>query len=201
MNALGEESIGSGVIFANDLILTNAHVVKGARSLRASDHNDIEVEATVIWRHPDQKCDIAVVESKGCFPEPTVDPRAPLLAEPVVVLAFPAVPQVTTRPLLAFDGTVSSREATKTYYGDEQRVISAVMGPGASGGAILGADGRLVGSVVQALAARMLAANNTDIEHSIYHASVPCDVIAREFRAHAGSVPYSAVKAFDTVFL
>jgi S1-C subfamily serine protease len=173
-----EETIGSGIVIARDKVITNAHVVRDADHVNVSWRDRLPVPVSNLSLHSDEKIDLAVVTVSGLDPLPIVILRAPLAVEPVVVLAYPHVPQVLDRPLLRFCGNVASDEPIATYAGHEQAIVSAVLDPGSSGGPVMGGDGCLVGLVIESLE------GHYDVEgvrsSSIFHAIVPGDVLLRE---------------------
>lgn len=174
----GEPRIGSGMVAGKRCVLTNAHVAD-LKDLQVSWGNRDAVGATA-KTHPDGKlADLAVVYTEAdlsCTPYPW--PRAPRAGEQAVVLAYPYVPKVEDRPLLAFAGHVANPGPVKTYYGDENMLISVVMSPGASGGPIFSADGYFIGIAVQQLTGEAL--KDDKVEQSNFYAALASDVILRE---------------------
>src|SRR5205085_12560878 len=97
-----------------NVILTNSHVVENARSVGISWGQSPVIPATKAIPHPNPQIDLALVFAEGFepFPTPWLRP-GPACAE-IVVLGYPAVPQVQGRPLLRFVGTIASDEPVET---------------------------------------------------------------------------------------
>ncbi len=175
-----DSPIASGVVIAEDWVITNAHAVNGATDVHVSWGKSPLVKAAQVI--PSVKLDLAAVHVPGFQAYPTVWFRRPRPAEPIVILAYPEVPQIVERPLLKFSGCVATDEPLTTYFGDQQIVVSAVMGPGASGGPIFGADGSLVAIVVQTLEGKHLAEDGHTMQ-STFHTALPADLVLEEVRA------------------
>ena len=174
-----EAPIASGVVVQKDWVITNRHVVEGSEEIHISWGQPSLVKAKEVLFS--SRFDLAAVHVPGFEPYPIAWLRRPRLAEPVIVLAYPEIPQVDSRPLLSFNGWIATAERLKTYFGDEQIVVSAVMGPGASGGPIFGADGCLVAIVVQTLEGKRLAEDGHTMQ-STFHAALPADLVLEELR-------------------
>jgi hypothetical protein len=127
------------------------------------------------------RLDLAVLRVPGFEPQPYAWMRQPRPSEPVVILAYPEIPQVASRPLLRFNGWVATEDTITTYFGDQQIIVSAVMGPGASGGPIFGADGCLVGLVVRTLEGKKLDDIGNMLQ-STFHAALPGNLMLDEVR-------------------
>ncbi len=176
-----DSPIASGTVIARDWVLTNAHVVEGATRVCVSWGASPLIEATEVI--PSRSgLDLAIVHVPGFDAQPYAWLRKPRSAEPVVVLAYPEIPQVVSRPLLKFNGWVATDEPLTTYFGDRQIIVSAVMGPGASGGPIFGADGCLVAIVVQTLEGKHLAEEGQTLQ-STFHAALPADLVLEDVRS------------------
>jgi S1-C subfamily serine protease len=175
-----DASIGSGVVIAQDWILTNAHVVRGAAKCCVSWGASSLIEAIEVI--PSSRLDLAVLRVPGFEPQPFPWMRQPCPSEPVVILTYPEIPQVASRPLLRFNGWVATEETITTYFGEQQIIVSAVMGPGASGGPIFGADGCLVGLVVHTLEGKKLDDGGSVLQ-STFHAALPGNLILDEIRS------------------
>lgn len=143
-----QTSVGSGWVAADGLVVTNAHVVAGARRIRLSiKGTGPEVTARVIAFDPDR--DVAVLAARG-LRAPTL-PRGPQLeADDSAALAgFPGdaglwVGAARVRAVLQARGAdiYGSPGATRETYS-----LRATVRQGASGGPVLDPDGRVVGMV------------------------------------------------------
>lgn len=175
----GQVGIASGVVLTGNTVLTNSHVLTDAEKVEVSWGDLNPQPATVEHVHKDKGIDLAIVSTAPLAVEPTLWIRPPKVGEDVVIVGYPAVPQLESRPLLSFGGEVSTYETLTTYFGHDQMVVSAVMGPGASGAPVFGGDGQMVGMVVEHLAGVYLTDTNTEMV-SIYHCAVPGDVLLTE---------------------
>ncbi|MFN2490311.1 MAG: S1C family serine protease [Actinomycetota bacterium] len=146
---------GSGVVIdRNGIILTNAHVIRSAVSVRVvfHDRRHDPMEGEVLGAVPER--DLAVIQVEADNLDPIVlghssGPDGPRLGDPVVALGFPlglGGPTVTA-------GIVSGTNRTIEVGGDEvgaNRLVGllqtdAAINPGNSGGALVDLSGRLIG--------------------------------------------------------
>ncbi|MHA1537786.1 MAG: Do family serine endopeptidase [Alphaproteobacteria bacterium] len=137
-------SLGSGVIVrADGVIVTNAHVVKGADQITVVTADRREYEAKVLLR--DRRTDLAVLRIKADFKLPALEfGDADRLEVGDIVLAVGnpfGVGQTVT------SGIVSAVSRTSVGITDYRSFIQtdAAINPGNSGGALVSLDGKLVG--------------------------------------------------------
>jgi serine protease Do len=135
---------GSGVIVTGNVILTNAHVVEGAKTLVVTTQDrrslDVEVAGT------DPKSDLAVLriksDPKGLKSLDFADSDAAHLGEVVLAIGNPfGVGQTVTM------GIVSAKGRADLGIADYEDFIQtdAAINPGNSGGALVDLNGRLLG--------------------------------------------------------
>ena len=172
----GDPGIASGIVIGKDTILTCSHVVAENELVGVSWNTPDPHPATVALKGR-PGTDMAVLDAEGFGADPYPWMRSPRAAEEVVVLAYPSIANVVERPLLRFVGHVSTRDHVEARGVGEQSILTAVMNPGASGGAVFSADGHLVGMVTTQLQGDY---QNEGI--SISHAATPADVLQRELR-------------------
>jgi S1-C subfamily serine protease len=145
-----ETQSGTGVVIVDTgIILTNLHVVQGAKSIKVTFHDGLESDAAVIGVQPEH--DLAVLQAK-IIPDDlyaaTLRSTAGLRpGEPVVAVGFPfgIGPSVST-------GVISGlgREYQTV---DGKRVLSnliqfdAAVNPGNSGGPLITPEGEVIGIV------------------------------------------------------
>jgi serine protease Do len=138
-------SLGSGVIVGTDgVILTNAHVVKGADKLRVVLSDRREYPAELILE--DERTDLAVlrIDTKGeALPVlPFADTRNLEVGDVVLAIGNPfGVGQTVT------SGIISATARTDVGVSDYAFFLQtdAAINPGNSGGALINARGELVG--------------------------------------------------------
>lgn len=138
---------GSGVLFrADGHVLTNAHVLEGAVTVKALLADGRAVPATVVGVDPDS--DIGVVKLEGGpFVAAELDTSGTLeVGQQAVAIGSPlglaGGPSVTAGVVSALHRTVRT-EAGHAFYGMIQ--TDAPISPGSSGGALADLDGRVIG--------------------------------------------------------
>ncbi len=137
-----EEPEGTAVaVFPGGFLATNVHVLRAAREVRVRLHDGRIVSADIVGRDP--LTDIALIKVDADLPVPTVGPE-PALAAPVCAIGnqFGLGLSVTC-------GVVSAVHRTGTGFNPVEDFIQtdAAVNPGGSGGALIDADGRLIGLV------------------------------------------------------
>jgi serine protease Do len=138
-----EHGLGSGVIVSKDgYILTNNHVVDGAKDVKVTLTDGREFTAKVIGRDP--KSDIAVVkiDTTDLPFVPMADSSKVQVGDVVLALGNPfGVGQTVTQ------GIVSATDRGNMGIEDYEDFIQtdAAINPGNSGGALVDIEGRLIG--------------------------------------------------------
>ncbi|HEX3624137.1 MAG TPA: DegQ family serine endoprotease [Verrucomicrobiae bacterium] len=138
-----EHGIGSGVIVTRDgYILTNNHVVDGAKSVKVTLPDGREFTAKVIGR--DSQADIAVVKipATGLPTIPMADSQNVKVGDMVLAVGNPfGVGETVT------EGIVSAKNRGGMGIEHYENFIQtdAPINPGNSGGALVDIDGRLIG--------------------------------------------------------
>jgi serine protease Do len=137
-------ALGSGVIVRSDgVVVTNAHVIKGADQITVITADRREYEAKVLLRDP--RTDLAILRIKGARPFPALelgDADKLEVGDLVLAVGNPfGVGQTVT------SGIVSAVARTAAGIADFQSFIQtdAAINPGNSGGALVTVDGKLVG--------------------------------------------------------
>ncbi len=147
---------GSGIVVdaKRGYVLTNAHVVAGATSVKALTEGGTEVNARRLGNAPCE--DLAMIQ---LTPRPqglkaaTLGESADLVAgDEVTALGFPGAfeADITKRRLQTTPGTVSSKPASATLGGDLPTLPSVIqhnasISPGNSGGPLFNAEGEVIG--------------------------------------------------------
>jgi serine protease Do len=138
-----QHGLGSGVIVTKDgYILTNNHVVDGAKEVKVTLQDGREFTANVIGRDP--KSDIAVVkiDAKDLPTVPLADSEKVEIGDVVLAIGNPfGIGQTVT------SGIVSAKDRGNMGIEDYEDFIQtdAAINPGNSGGALVDIDGRLIG--------------------------------------------------------
>ncbi len=139
---VNDKLIGSGsgfVAFANDLIVTNCHVIADAHKIVAySDVGDTYTVTDVLCVNSDK--DVAII----CFESPTDLPVLPLNESGEI---FRASPVVAIGSPKGFANMVSKGNVSSTFTEEDVRYIqfNAPISSGSSGGALINDDGLVVG--------------------------------------------------------
>jgi serine protease Do len=138
-----QHGLGSGVIVTRDgYILTNNHVVDGAKEVKVTLQDGREFTAKVIGRDP--KSDIAVVkiDAKDLPTVALADSEKVEIGDVVLAIGNPfGVGQTVT------SGIVSAKDRGNMGIEDYEDFIQtdAAINPGNSGGALVDINGRLIG--------------------------------------------------------
>ena len=141
----GGEPIGSAFVAGEDLVVTAAHVVAGARTveLRFPGREPLAAEVVVV----DPTDDTAILRVGGDLPPALALAAAPIAAgQPVVVVGYPLAEQevrTTLARVTALDGTVVLDGHTL----QDLVVIDAQVRTGSSGGPVVDATGQVHGLV------------------------------------------------------
>lgn len=154
--------LGSGVLIAADLVLTNAHNVGHTTAVVLADGTVVEAEHVGV----DAAGDLAVLRLPAEQPvtiEWAPDAVAPAIGTPVVGLANPG-----GRGLRATLGFVAA--TGRSFRGPQGRRIhggfehTALAPPGSSGGPVVDADGRLLGINTRRLERGFYVAQTADAD-------------------------------------
>jgi serine protease Do len=139
------EGGGSGVVYRPDVVITNHHVVAGTAEVTIDYADGTSSPAQVLASDP--TTDIAVVRTaRGDLPVPEYRTELPRPGEPVLAIGSP----------LGFEGTVTAgivsalnRHIPESAQQSAALVdliqVDAAISPGNSGGALLDAQGRVIG--------------------------------------------------------
>jgi serine protease Do len=134
---------GSGVVWnANGLILTNAHVVRGASALVVGE-DGVQTRARIVGRDPQRDLAALQLDAQTGLVPAEIRPAAPLVGELVVAVGNPL-------------GLVGAVTAGLVHRSSARWVVADVrLAPGNSGGPLADVRGRVVG--INSMVARGLA--------------------------------------------
>src|SRR5688572_9423426 len=145
-----ERSVGTGVVILdNGTILTNLHVVAGAKRLNVVFADGMEAEATIVGTRPED--DLAVIKTASVPDDlvpATLRSTADLrLGDEVVAVGFPfgIGPSVTSGVISGLRREYRSPEGKRLLTNLIQ--FDAAANPGSSGGPLFTTDGEVVGIV------------------------------------------------------
>jgi serine protease DegS/serine protease DegQ len=136
-----EQSLGSGVIFTSDgYVLTNNHVISGADDIQVLLHDGRVAHARVIGTDPDT--DLAVLKiDAGTLPTIQVDGESPRVGDVVLAIGNPfGIGQTVTMGIVS----ALQRQLVLSPYEDFIQTDAAI-NSGNSGGALVNAEGELIG--------------------------------------------------------
>ncbi|OGA12474.1 MAG: peptidase S1 [Betaproteobacteria bacterium RIFCSPHIGHO2_12_FULL_69_13] len=149
-----ERGVGSGVVIVDDgTILTNLHVVYGAKRLSVTFHDGLESEAEIVGVHPEN--DLAVIRAMTIpddLPPATLGSSGRLKpGDEVVAVGFPfgIGPSVSAGVVSGLNREFRSPEGARLLKGLIQ--FDAAANPGSSGGPLVTLDGEVVGIVTAIL--------------------------------------------------
>jgi len=137
-----QSNLGSGVIVsAEGYILTNNHLVGGAKEVKVVLHDERELDAEVVGT--DSRSDVAVIKvDEGDLPEITLGSSAGLrLGETVLAIGYPfGIGETVTKGIVSAQG----KSLGLVEYEDFIQTDAAI-NPGNSGGALINEKGELIG--------------------------------------------------------
>lgn len=143
------DSMGSGVIVDNKkgYIVTNAHVIKDARTINITLHDGRRIPAKLIGADPETDVAILQVKANNLIALPFSDSQTLQVGDFVVAIGNPFGLNSFGRNQSATFGIVSALQRnTLNIEGVENFIqTDAAINPGNSGGALVTSDGRLVG--------------------------------------------------------
>jgi S1-C subfamily serine protease len=149
-----EKSVGTGVVIVDKgLILTNLHVVAGARMVRVVFADGLESEAEVVGLKPES--DLAVLQAKtipdDLAPANLGSTHDLALGDHVVAVGFPfgIGPSVSAGVVSGLNSVYHSPESKRLLTNLIQ--FDAAANPGSSGGPLVNANGEVVGIVTAIL--------------------------------------------------
>ena len=137
---------GSGVVISADgYILTNNHVVQGARSVGVTFVNNKELPARTIGLDPDTDLAVVKVDATGLQAAELGRSSGAQVGDPVVAIGSPLglAGTVTSGIVSALNRRVEGGGAAPTLFNLIQ--TDAAINPGNSGGALADAGGRVIG--------------------------------------------------------
>lgn len=140
---------GSGWAVEPGLIVTNAHVIAGARDTTVTTRSGVELDATPVYYRPDQ--DLALLRIGADLPTLQIAPRR-IVGSDAAVLGYPENGPYALTP--ARVGETRETVSENSYgNGPVDRLITALAGDvrsGNSGGPLVNAEGKVVGTVFAA---------------------------------------------------
>ena len=149
-----ESGVGTGVVIKDDgTILTNFHVISGAKKLRVTFFDGTEADATVIGVQPEK--DLAVIKPQKIPDdlEPAILGSSQQLApgDGVVAVGFPfgIGPSVSSGVVSGLNRQFKSQDGKQNLTGLIQ--FDAAANPGNSGGPLINMSGEVVGIVTAIL--------------------------------------------------
>ncbi len=137
---------GSGVIIREDgYIVTNNHVIAGAKSIEVTLNDNHTYPATLVGTDPATDVALIKIEENGLPTVPLADSDKLRLGEWVIAIGSPYDLRSTITA-----GIVSAKGRTMPNYSGEFKIESfiqtdAAVNPGNSGGALVNKEGQLVG--------------------------------------------------------
>jgi putative serine protease PepD len=143
----GGTSVGTGVIISSDgEIVTNAHVVEGAETIRVRLAGETEPrEVSLLAADPGNDLALLRMSGDGFEPATFADPESVRLGDQVIAMGFAlgldGAPSVTLGIVSATERTIGSQDV----YLDGLIQTDAAISSGNSGGPLVNAAGEVVG--------------------------------------------------------
>ena len=150
----GEQSQGSGIIVSADgYIVTNAHVIDGASSIKVVLQDDSEYNATVVGS--DEKTDLAVlkIEATGLTPAEFGNSDQMKIGEQVIAIGNPGGLELAGTVTVGYVSAINRPITTTTGNTIDCIQTDAAINPGNSGGALVNTYGQVIGINSQKIAA------------------------------------------------
>ena len=150
MNSQVTKSSGTGFFIANNLVVTNFHVVDDARDIEVIYQGTTKLPATVVAK--DSANDLAILQVSGLenaiSPLPVGSVRDVKEGTSVYTVGYPMPSELGSRAKIS-EGIVNSQTGIE----DEIRMfqMSVPIQPGNSGGPLLNSQGQVVGVVTSTL--------------------------------------------------
>ena len=164
------EGVGTGVILTADgQILTNAHVVEGATSVRVRLHRDLDpIDAEVIATDPDNDLALLQVNVTGLTPATLADPESTRVGDEVVAIGYALDLDGEASVTLGIVSALNRTILTDSGALDGLIQTDAAISSGNSGGPLVNAAGEVVGiNTAVALGGGENSANNIGFAISI----------------------------------
>ena len=145
----GGYAIGSGVAIKNDgYILTNQHVINGARNVRVYFADKSNADAKIIWQ--DSAQDLAVIKSSVNMPYLTCSTQNSMVGEDVLAIGTPLAldfQHTVTKGIVSANNRTIEIQNTNGTFGYMQNLIQhdASINPGNSGGPLINNKGEVIG--------------------------------------------------------
>jgi len=139
-----QQGQGSGFIIDKEgHILTNFHVIEGARQVEVTLHNKKRYKAEIIGRDPSHDLAVIQINAPGLVPATLGDSKGLVVGQKVYAIGNPfGLSGTMTR------GIISSLRPIRTPEGamiDEAIQTDAAINPGNSGGPLLNSRGEVIG--------------------------------------------------------
>lgn len=133
----GLDSLGSGFFIDKDTVVTNYHVIEGAKKIQVTTYDKVVHDVDTIIGY-DEKLDIAILEVKADCQPLTISQRKSRTGEEVYALGSP----------LGLTGTITKgmiTTASRTIEDVDYIQTDAALSPGNSGGPLLNTYGEVIG--------------------------------------------------------
>ena len=176
-----EIATGSGIVlFHNDMVVTNYHVIEGVYAVKISTDQDITYEAVGVW-HQNERQDIAILKIEGntdLEPLPIGDPSLIKKGEMVTAIGSP----------LGIKNTVSKGNLSARVMQDGYDILqfTAPISNGSSGGALFNEKGEVIGVTYASF-----------VEGQNLNLAIPIDLVEKLYQSRSLSI---AAKSFEDTY-
>ena len=142
----GEQGQGSGIILSSDgYIVTNAHVISGASSVKVVLNDSSEYNATIVGS--DEKTDLAVlkIEADNLTPAEFGNSDQLQIGEQVIAIGNPGGLELAGSVTVGYVSALNRPISTSTGNTMDCIQTDAAINPGNSGGALVNEYGQVIG--------------------------------------------------------
>ncbi len=136
-----QQRVGCGVVYKDAYVITNAHIVSGAKEIYVKPQNKKETSAELIGARDENDIAVLKIEQSGLEVPRFVSSRELKVGEPVLAIGKPFV---TSNKYTVTSGVISSLPVDLPKGSPTLLQTDAAINPGNSGGPLCNQEGQVV---------------------------------------------------------